>query len=114
MTDKMSQHLSIRFSPSEVAWLESAAARNRQTVSETLRQALQREMQGVSGEVTLSSRLEEIEKTLGRELQKMQNPDLKNYFSAVEARLENLEKTIDQLGNVLVCELDKVQRMGRR
>ncbi|MDO9534003.1 MAG: hypothetical protein Q7J85_01440 [Bacillota bacterium] len=79
--------LSIRFSSPEIEWLESESSRRRQTISEILRQAVKREMQ---------------------------TADLREGLQALEARFDFLEKSIDQIGNLIVSESEKLQKgIGR-
>lgn len=78
--------ISIRFSATEIDWLESESGRRRQTVSEILRQAVKREMQAV---------------------------DLRDGLQALDARLDFLEKTLDGIGNLIVAEFEKLQKGGR-
>ena len=78
--------ISIRFSTIETEWLESESSRRRQTVSEILRQAVKREMQNASFE---------------------------NGISAIDGRLDSLEKSLDQIGNLIVAEFEKLQKGGR-
>jgi Ser-tRNA(Ala) deacylase AlaX len=79
--------ISIRFSSSEIDWLEKESSRRRQTVSEILRQALQ---------------------------QKMQNASFENGISAIDGRLDSLEKSLDQIGNLIVAEFEQLKKGATR